>query len=95
MATTTASGKKERLEARITPEQKELFQRAADLAGKSLTAFVVESVAAAAEATVQERDVIRLTVRDYELFVEAVMNPKGPNDNLREAARRHRDFFGE
>jgi uncharacterized protein (DUF1778 family) len=95
MAITTPSAKKERLEARITADQKALFQRAADLSGKSLTVFVVESVQAAAEATVQERDVVRLSARDYELFVEALMNPRGPNDNLREAARRYRDFFGE
>ena len=95
MAATTATGKRERLEARITREQKELFQRAADLSGKTLTAFVVESVQAAAEATIRERDVIRLSPRDSRLFVEALMNPRGPNEKLREAFERHRALFGE
>jgi len=94
MAATTVR-KRERLEARITSEQKELLQRAADLSGKTLTDFVVESVEAAAEATVRERDVIRLSPRDYELFVEAVMNPQEPNEKLREAFERYRRFFGE
>lgn len=90
-----ATGKRERLEARITPEQKEQFQRAADLSGKTLTAFVVESVQAAAEATIRERGESRITSRDYETFVEAVMNPQGPNGKLREAFQRHRALFGE
>ncbi len=33
--------KPERLEARLTPEQKALLQRAADLSGRTLTEFVI------------------------------------------------------
>ena len=95
MAATTASPRRERLEARITPEQKALFQRAAALSGQTLTEFVVETLEAAAEETVRTREVIKLSPRDSILFVETLLNPPGPNDALRAAFERHRAFFGE
>lgn len=91
----TATTKRERLEARITAEQKALFQRAADLSGRSLTDFVVASVQAAAQEVVHRHDVIALSPRDSLRFVEALLNPPEPNERLRAAARRHRAFTGE
>ena len=41
--TTTSAGKRARLEARLSDEQKSLLQHAADLTGRSLTEFVVSS----------------------------------------------------
>jgi uncharacterized protein (DUF1778 family) len=41
--------KNERLEARITKEQKEIFQRAAELQGRTLTDFVISSLMNAAK----------------------------------------------
>jgi len=46
--------KSERLEARISPENKELFQRAADIQGRTLTDFVVSSLVSAANQIIQE-----------------------------------------
>ncbi|MDQ2741172.1 MAG: DUF1778 domain-containing protein [Chloroflexota bacterium] len=87
--------KRERLEARITPEQKALFQRAAALAGRSLSDFVVGSALAAAEETIRNRQVITLTARDSLTFAEAIVNPPAPNENLRALAERYREFTGE
>jgi uncharacterized protein (DUF1778 family) len=91
----TATTKRERLEARITAEQKELFQRAADLSGRSLTDFVVASVQEAAQEVVRRHDVIVLSPRDSLRFVDALLDPPEPNERLRAAARRHRAFTGE
>lgn len=85
----------ERLEARITPEQKALLQRAAALEGRSVTAFVVQSAAAAAEETIRRHETMMLTPQDSELFVRALLNPPEPNEHLRAAARRHRALFDE
>ena len=93
MATTTP--KRERLEARITSEQKALFQRAADLSGRTLTDFVVASTQAAAEELVRDREVIVLSPRDSIRFVEALLDPPDPNEHLRAAAEYHRTFFDE
>ncbi len=79
----------ERLEARVTAEQKELFQEAADARGQSLTDFVVGSVREAAVAALRERDVIELSRRDQQAFVDALLAPAHVNVRLRAAAKRH------
>lgn len=96
MSTSTSnSPKTQRLEARITEEQKALFQRAADLEGRSLTSFVVASLQQAAEETIHRHEVIELSPRDSISFVEALLNAPEPNENLRAAARRYWDRVGE
>ena len=88
-------GRRERLEARISAEQKALLQRAAALEGRSITDFVVSSVQAAAAETIRRHEVLALTARDSAAFVEALLNPRAPNERLREAARRHQAVVGE
>jgi uncharacterized protein (DUF1778 family) len=72
--------KRERLEARITPEQKEFLQRAADLQRRSLSDFVVDSVQRAAEEVIRTYEVITLTAPDSRAFVEALINPPPPTN---------------
>ena len=79
----------ERLEARISQHQKALFQRAADLQGRTLTEFVVTNLQDAAMRTIEETQIIRLTADDSRAFAEALLNPLAPNAKVRAAARRH------
>ena len=58
-----------RLEARISAEQKALFERAAALQGQSLTVFLVQSAQAAAEEMIRNREIIALTARDTAVLV--------------------------
>jgi len=83
-----------RLEARLTEEQKELFQHAADLAGRSLTDFVVDSAQEAAARTIREYEVLTLNGQDRQVFVDALLKPMPPNKRLREAARRYKSVSG-
>jgi uncharacterized protein (DUF1778 family) len=87
--------RRERLEARVSREQKDLLERAAALEGRSLTDFVVASAQAAAMATIQRHDVIALTARDSLVFAQALMHPTAPNERLRAAARRHQELIPE
>lgn len=87
--------KPERLEARISREQKELFQRAAQIQGRTLTDFVISSVQEAALRAIQEHEMMILSVRDREVFVEALLNPPNPSDKLRSAAQRYKQKIGE
>ncbi len=87
---TPAGGKSGRVAARITPDQKMLFQRAAALRGRSLTDFLVASAQEAAEQTIRSHEVITLSARDSKAFVEALLNPaKQPNAALQRAFRRY------
>jgi uncharacterized protein (DUF1778 family) len=79
----------ERLEARITPDQKDLFKRAATLRGVTLTDFVVGALHEAAVKTLEATHVIRLGQRDQTAFLAALEHPAKPNRRLRDAARRH------
>jgi uncharacterized protein (DUF1778 family) len=83
----------ERLEARVSAEQKALFQRAADLQGRTLTDFLVASAHDAAVRTIQDMEIVRLTAEDSEAFAEALLNPREPTAELRAAVRRYKDLF--
>ncbi len=79
-----------RLEARITREQKELVQRAAALEGRTLTELVVRSAQQAAELTINRHEQAVLTARNGQAFVRALLEPRPPNQALRDAAAHYR-----
>ncbi|WFP74428.1 DUF1778 domain-containing protein [Mesorhizobium sp. WSM4906] len=80
----------ERLEARITTDQKSLIEHAAALQGRTVTDFVLTSVQEAARRTIEEHQRLDLSVRDSRAFVDALINPKPVNDRLRDTVRRYR-----
>jgi uncharacterized protein (DUF1778 family) len=84
----------QRLEARVTAEQKTLIEHAAALQGRTVTDFVLTSVQEAARRAITEHQQLALSVRDTRTFVEALLNPKSVNDRLRETVRRYRDARG-
>jgi uncharacterized protein (DUF1778 family) len=84
----------QRLEARVTAEQKTLIERAAALQGRTVTDFVLTSVQDAARRAINEHQQVELSVRDSQAFVDALLNPKRVNDRLRETVRRYREATG-
>lgn len=80
----------ERLEARITSDQKALIQRAAELEGRSLTDYVISSVQDAAKRTVEAHEVIVLSAADSRAFVDALLDPTPVNARLKDSVRRYR-----
>jgi uncharacterized protein (DUF1778 family) len=85
--------RKERLEARVSGATKALFQKAAEIQGRSLTDFVVNSALEVATRTVQENEFMHLTQRDRAAFVETLLNAPAPNARLQKAAQRHTELF--
>jgi uncharacterized protein (DUF1778 family) len=81
--------KAERLEARLSRTQKSLIQHAADLEGRSLTDFVINCSQAAAKKIIREHEVIQLTAKQSELFVDALLHPPKPNAALKRAIKRY------
>lgn len=90
----TERSKTERLEARISKEQKELFQYAAEIQGQTLTDFIVSSLQEAAKQTIQQHEMMTLSKRDQEAFVEALLNPPAPSNKLRAAAQHYKKTMG-
>jgi uncharacterized protein (DUF1778 family) len=84
----------QRLEARVTAEQKTLIEHAAALQGRTVTDFVLTSVQDAARRAIEEYQQLELSVRDSQAFVDALLNPKPVNRRLRKTVRRYRDATG-
>jgi uncharacterized protein (DUF1778 family) len=84
----------ERLEARVSKAQKNLFLRAAELQGRSLTDFLIASAQEAAERILRAQDVLTLSERDRKNFVAALLAPAAPGKALRRAAKRYRERAG-
>ena len=84
----------ERLEARVTAEQKSLIEHAAALQGRTVTDFVLTSVQEAARRAIEEHLRLDLSLQDSRAFVEAMLNPQPVNDRLRETVRRYREASG-
>ncbi|MFZ5617847.1 MAG: DUF1778 domain-containing protein [Pseudomonadota bacterium] len=80
----------ERLEARVSADQKALFQRAADLSGRNLTDFIVTALQSAAAEEIERHAILKLAADDSAAFVDAVLNPPVPNAALRKAAKRYK-----
>ncbi len=89
-----ATARSQRLEARISKAQKELFVRAADLQGRSLTDFVIASAQAAALETVRTHDALRLSDRERQTFVSALLASPAPTETLQRAVKRYRERTG-
>jgi uncharacterized protein (DUF1778 family) len=66
-----------------------LFQRAAEMQGRTLTDFVIASVHDAAIRVIEETQTIRLNTADSQAFAEALLNPREPNARLKAAAQRY------
>lgn len=82
----------QRLEARVTPGQKELIERAARVQGRTVTDFVITALQEAARKALEESTVWKLSQDQQKAFVEALMHPPPPNRKLRAAYRRYEKF---
>src|SRR5271166_3879715 len=79
-----------RLEARITRDALAIVRRAAEIQGRSISDFVVAAAQEAAQKTVAEVEVIRLSREAQEKFVELLLNPPPLAPALKKAFDRHR-----
>jgi uncharacterized protein (DUF1778 family) len=82
-----------RLEARISTELHAMLKRAAEIQGRSLTDFVVSAVQEAAQRTIEQGEVIRLSLADSERFAQALLSPPDPSPALERAFARRRKLL--
>lgn len=93
-ATTIDSSRGARLEARISPSQKSVLQRAAALSGRTLSEFVVASAQEAASKVIEAHESIRLTRAEQTAFVKALLSPPAASAGLRKAAAAYKKHLG-
>ncbi|MGB8839838.1 MAG: DUF1778 domain-containing protein [Aliidongia sp.] len=82
-----------RIEARIAPEALSVVKRAAELQGRSVSDFLVESAVTMAEKTIEETCLIRLAVEDQRAIAEALLNPAPLAPALERAIERYRTLI--
>ena len=84
-----------RLETRIAPETLSLAKRAAEMEGRSLSDFVATAVRDAARRTIEDAQVVRLSLEGQRRFAELIANPPEPEPGLLKAVERHRRLLGQ
>ena len=83
-----------RLEARLPVDVHAMLKRAAEIEGRSLTDFVVAAASAAARKTIEDTEMIKLSIEDQERFAQAMINPPPLTPAMKRAIARHRSLFG-
>ena len=76
------TARREALNIRIKPQIRELIDRAAALAGKNRTDFVLDAARRAAEDTLLDRTVFTVSPKAYRLFLARLDAPPKPNKRL-------------
>ena len=88
MATANATTRSARLGLRATPEQETVLRRAAEVAQKSLTDFILDSACQAAEQTLLDQRLFMVSGRQYEDLLELLDRPAEDNAAVRELLSR-------
>ena len=86
----SAATRSARIEARIAPDALAVVRRAAELQGRSVSDFMVAAAQEAAYRTIEEAQIIRVSVEDQRTIADAILNPPQPTAALVRAAAAHR-----
>ena len=78
-----ASTRSARLGLRATQEQELVLRRAAEVAHKSLTDFILDSACLAAEQTLLDQRLFMVSGAQYQSFVDLLDQPAQANEGLR------------
>ncbi len=77
-----------RLGLRATPEQEVVLRRAAEVAHKSLTDFILDSACLAAEQTLLDQRLFMVSGKQYQALMDLLEQPEQPNQGLRDLFSR-------
>jgi uncharacterized protein (DUF1778 family) len=82
-----------RIEARIAPDALRIVRRAAELQGRSVSDFVVDSALNMARKAIEETDIVRLAVEDQRAVAEAIFNPPPLTPGMERAIDRYKGLI--
>ncbi len=68
-----------RLEIRVTEEYKQNIETAAYLQGKNMTEYVLDVLTKASNQTIKHHQILELSKKDSEHFVDALLNSSPPS----------------
>jgi uncharacterized protein (DUF1778 family) len=87
-AVASTSSRSARLGLRATPEQEAVLRRAADVARKSLTDFILDSACQAAEETLLDQRLFMASGSQYQALLDMLERPEQANESLRDLFAR-------
>ena len=82
-----------RVEARIAPEALAVVRRAAEIQGRSVSDFLVAAALKDAHQTIEDAQIIRLSVEDQQRFAEALLNPRPLAPAMKRALAAHQQLI--
>lgn len=82
------SARSARLGLRATRDQEAILRRAAEVAGQSLTDFILDSACQAAEQTLLDRRLYMVSESQYQALLDMLERPAQANDRLRDLFAR-------
>ncbi|HMW24022.1 MAG TPA: DUF1778 domain-containing protein [Burkholderiaceae bacterium] len=77
-----------RLGLRATPEQEAVLRRAAEVAHKSLTDFILDSACLAAEQTLLDQRLFMASGQQFDALMDLLDRPEQPSEGLRDLFAR-------
>ena len=78
-----------RLGLRATPEQEVVLGRAAEVAHKSLTEFILDSACLAAQQTLLDQRLFMVSGSQYQALMDLLEQPEQANEGLRDLFARN------
>ena len=64
-----------RLETPVSPELHNMLKRAAEIQGRTMTDFVISAMQDAAQQTIEQTQIMRLSIEDQHIFANALLSP--------------------
>ena len=90
MLPSTETPRTSRIEARIAPDALAVVRRAAEIQGRSLSDFLVAAALDDAHRTIEQAQIIRLSVEDQQRFAQALLDPLPLAPAMKRALQAHK-----
>ncbi|MGO2256743.1 MAG: DUF1778 domain-containing protein [Hafnia alvei] len=80
--------KKQRIDLRLTDEDKNAIEEAAAMSNQTITQFMLTSASERAAEVIEQHRRLILSDESWNLVMDAISTPPAPNDRLKRAAKR-------
>jgi uncharacterized protein (DUF1778 family) len=84
--------KKQRIDLRLSDEDKSLIEEAAAMTNQTITQFMVNSASARAAEVIEQHRRLILNEASWNQVMDAISNPPLPDNRLKRAAKRLEDM---
>ncbi|WP_096198839.1 type II toxin-antitoxin system TacA family antitoxin [Enterobacter hormaechei] len=78
--------KKQRIDLRLTDDDKSMIEEAAAMTNQTITQFMVASASERAAEVIEQHRRLILSEESWNIVIDANSNPPAPNDMLKRAA---------